>query len=150
MSPRKPKLLLVEDDPADAELTLLSLREEGLNTDYEIARDGAEALDFIFRRGTYKSRAPGDQPCLILLDLKLPRVSGHEVLRAVKADDRTRTIPVVVLTSSNQERDVTECYQLGANSYVQKPADLREFRETVRLCGAYWLNVNQPAPEAAF
>ena len=149
MSPRKAKLLLVEDDPADAELTLLSLREERLNTEFEIARDGAEALDLIFRQGVYENH-PWDQPCLILLDLKLPRVSGHEVLRALKTDDRTRTIPVVVLTSSNQERDIAECYHLGANSFVQKPADLREFREKVRQCGAYWLNVNQPAPEAKF
>lgn len=149
MSPRKAKLLLVEDDPADAELTLLSLREERLNTEFEIARDGAEALDLIFRRGVYENHS-WDQPCLILLDLKLPRVSGHEVLRVLKTNDRTRTIPVVVLTSSNQERDVAECYHLGANSFVQKPADLREFREKVRQCGAYWLNVNQPAPEATF
>lgn len=127
MSARKAKLLLVEDDPADAELTLLSLREERLNAEFEVARDGAEALDLIFRQGVYENHS-WDQPCLILLDLKLPRVSGHEVLRALKTDDRTRTIPVVVLTSSNQERDVAECYHLGANSFVQKPADLREFR----------------------
>jgi CheY-like chemotaxis protein len=144
------EILLVEDDPADAELTVLSLRKERLANHIEIARDGAEALDYLFCRGAFASRRFDHPPRLVLLDLKLPRVSGHEVLRAIKADVRTRSIPVVVLTSSNQDRDLVECYQLGVNSYIQKPVDLQQFHETVRHLGSYWLAVNHPAPTAAF
>ena len=116
MMPHEYEILLVEDDPADAELTVLSLRKEGLANRIEIARDGAEALDFLFCRGSYQNRNFENPPRLVLLDLKLPRVSGHDVLRAVKADERTRSIPIVVLTSSNQDRDLVECYGLGVNS----------------------------------
>jgi two-component system response regulator len=150
MSPQEYEILLVEDDPADAELTVLSLRKERLANHIEIARDGAEALDFLFCRGEYAARSFDRPPRLVLLDLKLPRVSGHEVLRAIKADERTRAIPVVVLTSSGQERDLVECYQLGVNSYIQKPVDLLKFQEVVRQFGMYWLMVNHVPPATAF
>jgi two-component system response regulator len=150
MNPQEYEILLVEDDPADAELTVLSLRKERLANHIEIARDGAEALDFLFCRGAYAGRSFERPPRLVLLDLKLPRVSGHEVLRAIKADERTRAIPVVVLTSSNQERDLVECYQLGVNSYIQKPVDLLKFQEVARQFGMYWLMVNHVPPSTAF
>jgi two-component system response regulator len=150
MSPQEYEILLVEDDPAVAELTVLSLRKERLANHIEIARDGAEALDFLFCRGEYAARSFDRPPRLVLLDLKLPRVSGHEVLRAIKADERTRAIPVVVLTSSGHERDLVECYQLGVNSYIQKPVDLLKFQEVVRQFGMYWLMVNHVPPATAF
>jgi two-component system, response regulator len=150
MSPQEYEILLVEDDPADAELTVLSLRKERLANHIEIARDGAEALDFLFCRGAYAERSFERPPRLVLLDLKLPRVSGQEVLRAIKADERTRSIPVVVLTSSNQERDLVECYRLGVNSYIQKPVELQKFQEVVRQFGMYWLMVNHVPPSTAF
>jgi two-component system, response regulator len=150
MTPQENEILLVEDDPADAELTVLSLRKERLANHIEIARDGAEALDYLFCRGAYAGRSFERPPRLVLLDLKLPRVSGHEVLRAIKADERTRSIPVVVLTSSDQERDQVECYGLGVNSYIEKPVDLQKFQEVVRQFGMYWLMVNQMPPSAAF
>ena len=150
MTPQENVILLVEDDPADAELTVLSLHKEGLANQIEIARDGAEALDFVFCRGAYAGRSFERPPRLVLLDLKLPRVSGHEVLRAIKADERTRSIPVVVLTSSDQERDLVECYGLGVNSYIEKPVDLQKFQEVVGQFGMYWLMVNRPPPSTAF
>jgi CheY-like chemotaxis protein len=150
MTPVEYEILLVEDDPADAELTVLSLRKERLANHIEVARDGAEALDFLFCRGTYADRSFERPPRLVLLDLKLPRISGHEVLRAIKCDERTRSIPVVVLTSSNQERDLVECYRLGVNSYIQKPVELQKFQEVVRQFGMYWLMVNHVPPLAAF
>jgi two-component system response regulator len=150
MSGRDDEILLVEDDPADAELTLMAIRKERLASNIPIVRDGAEALDFVFCRGAYSDRTFERPPKLILLDLKLPKVSGHQVLRAIKSDPRTRSIPVVVLTSSNQDRDLVECYQSGTNSYIQKPADLQRFQETVRTFGMYWLKVNQPPPPEAF
>jgi two-component system, response regulator len=150
MMPQEFEILLVEDDPADAELTVLSLRKARLANHIEVARDGAEALDYLFCRGAFASRSFDHPPRLVLLDLKLPRVSGHDVLRAIKADERTRAIPVVVLTSSNQDRDLIECYKLGVNSYIQKPVDLQKFQETVQHFGLYWLVVNHPAPAAAF
>jgi CheY-like chemotaxis protein len=150
MTPGEYEILLVEDDPADAELTVHSLRKERLANHIVVARDGAEALDFLFCRGTYSGRSFDHPPRLVLLDLKLPRVSGHEVLKAIKADERTRSIPVVVLTSSDQERDLVECYKLGVNSYVQKPVELQKFQEVVRQFGMYWLMVNHMPPAAAF
>jgi len=150
MTRQEYEILLVEDDPADAELTVLSLRKEGLANHIEIARDGAEALDFLFCRGAYEGRSFERPPRLVLLDLQLPRVSGREVLRAIKADERTRAIPVVVLTSSNQERDLVECYRLGVNSYIQKPVDLQKFQEIVRQFVMYWLMVNHTPPPTAF
>lgn len=150
MNPQGFEILLVEDDPADAELTVLSLRKERLANPIQVARDGAEALDYLFCRGIFASRSFDHPPRLVLLDLKLPRISGHDVLRAIKADERTRSIPVVVLTSSNQERDLVECYQFGVNSYIQKPVDLQKFQETVRHFGLYWLVINHAPPAAAF
>jgi CheY-like chemotaxis protein len=144
------EVLLVEDDPADAELMVLALRKPGLANRIEIARDGAEALDFLFCRGSYENRSFENPPRLVVLDLKLPRVSGHQVLRAIKADERTRAIPVVVLSSSNQERDLVECYQLGVNSYIQKPVELHKFQATVGQFCVYWLMVNHKPPSAAF
>ena len=122
------EILLVEDDPADAELTLMAIGKENLTSTLMWSRDGAEALDFVFCRGPYAARKFERPPKFILLDLKLPKVSGHQVLRAIKSDPRTRSIPVVVLTSSAQDRDLVECYQSGTNSYVQKPVDLQTFR----------------------
>lgn len=148
MSAQAYEILLVEDDPADAELAVLSLRQEGLANRIEIARDGAEAMDILFCRGAFANRGFAERPRLILLDLKLPRVSGHDVLRAIKADERTRSIPVVVLTSSNHEKDLEDCYQYGVNSYIQKPVDLQKFQNTVRQLGVYWMMVNQ-VPDSA-
>ena len=123
---------------------------KNLSTSVHVVRDGAEALDFVFCRGSYADRKFERPPKLILLDLKLPKVSGHQVLRAIKSDPRTRSIPVVVLTSSDQDRDLVECYRSGTNSYIQKPVDLQKFQETVRNFGTYWLRINQPPPMAAF
>ena len=144
------EILLVEDDEADAELTLHALRKEGLANQIDVARDGAEALDYLFCRGAYSARSFDKPPRLVLLDLNLPRLSGHEVLRAIKEDPRTCAIPVIVLTSSVHERDLVQSYKLGVNSYIQKPVDLRKFQETVRQFGMYWLVLNQAPPIAAF
>ena len=144
------EILLVEDDPAEAELTMHALRKERLGNRIELARDGAEALDFLFCRGAHAGRSFTQPPRLVLLDLKLPKVSGHEVLQAMKGDERTKAIPVVVLTSSNQERDLVQCYQLGVNSYIQKPVELHKFQDIVRQFGMYWLMVNEAVPQAAF
>ncbi len=144
------EILLVEDDPADAELTLMAIGKAKLTVNTHVVRDGAEALDFVFCRGPYAARKFERPPKLILLDLKLPKVSGHQVLRAIKTDPRTRSIPVVVLTSSAQERDLVECYRSGTNSYVQKPVDLQTFQNAVRDFGMYWLRVNHAPPAAAF
>jgi two-component system, response regulator len=135
--------LLVEDNESDVELTLHALRREGLINQIQISRDGEEALDFLFCNGAYADRCFESQPKLVLLDLKLPKVDGMEVLRRLKSDPRTRTIPVVILTSSKEERDVVESYSLGANSYIQKPMDFEQFRETVKTTGLYWLLLNQ-------
>ena len=139
-------ILLVEDNTEDMELTLHALRKENLANNIHVARDGEEALEFLQSNEDSGARPPR----LVLLDLKLPKVSGHQVLRAIKSDPRTRSIPVVVLTSSNQDRDLVECYQSGTNSYIQKPVDLQRFQETVRNFGMYWLKVNQPPPSEAF
>ncbi len=137
------EILLVEDNPDDVELTLHGLRRERLANNIQVVRDGEEALEFLFCRGRYADRAD-NRLRLILLDLKLPKVDGIEVLRRIKADERTRTIPVVVLTSSREEQDVVATYNLGANSYIQKPVDFDKFRGTVKQVGLYWLVVNQP------
>jgi two-component system response regulator len=136
------EILLVEDNPLDAELTVLALRQNKLGNTIHIARDGAEALDFLFCRGRYSARNCF-APKLVLLDLKLPKVDGLEVLQAIRSDERTKLIPVVVLTSSKEQRDLINTYQLGVNSYIQKPVDFDQFRQTVQQLGLYWLVVNQ-------
>lgn len=138
------KILLVEDNPDDVELALHALRMHNLANDIEVARDGAEALDYIFRTGSYADRPLEPLPRLILLDLKLPKIGGLEVLERVKSDPRTRSIPVVVLTSSRQERDIIESYQLGVNSYITKPVDFEQFIQAVYTLGLYWLLLNEP------
>ncbi len=138
------EILLVEDNPHDVELTLLALRESHVTNPVHVVRDGAEALEFIFCTGAYASRNMNNTPKVILLDLKLPKVDGLEVLRRVKGDPRTAKIPVVVLTSSREERDIVESYQLGVNSYITKPVDFEQFTAAVRQVGLYWLLLNQP------
>lgn len=138
------EILLVEDNPSDVELTLHALKENNLTNRIEVVRDGAEALEFIFCTGAYVNRRIENSLKIILLDLKLPKVDGLEVLRRIKSDPRTRTIPVVVLTSSREERDIVESYQLGVNSYIVKPVDFEQFTEAVRHLGLYWLLLNQP------
>ncbi|PYX91753.1 MAG: two-component system response regulator [Acidobacteria bacterium] len=137
-------ILLIEDNKDDVELTLHALRKENLANKIHVARDGEEALEFLFCNGTHVARSFDHPPRLILLDLKLPKVDGMEVLRRLKADPRTRTIPVVILTSSKEERDLVNGYNLGANSYIQKPVDFEQFRNTVKNVGLYWLLINQP------
>jgi len=137
------EILLVEDNPSDVELTLHSLRSSHLTNQIEVVRDGAEALEFIFCTGSYDHRCIENGPQVILFDLKLPKVNGLEVLERVKADPRTRMIPVVVLTSSQEERDIIESYQLGVNSYIVKPVDFEQFTEAVQLLGLYWRLLNQ-------
>ena len=144
------EILLVEDNPRDVELTLHALRQNNLANRIQVARDGEEALDFIFCRGAYTTRDANHQPRLILLDLKLPKVDGIEVLREIKANPQTRAIPVIVLTASKEERDMVLSYHLGVNSYIQKPVDFDQFRETVKQVGLYWLLVNLPPPPNAF
>lgn len=139
------EILLVEDNPNDVELTLHALRESHLSNRIEVVRDGAEALDFIFCTGPFSNRQREDYPKVILLDLKLPKVDGLEVLKRIKSDSRTKTIPVVVLTSSREERDIVESYQVGVNSYIVKPVDFEQFTEAVRHLGLYWLLLNEPA-----
>lgn len=137
------EILLVEDNPSDEELTLHALRKHHLVNEIQVVRDGAEALDFLYCRGAYKDRGPLDVPRMILLDLKLPKVDGLEVLRQIKADEGLRRIPVVVLTSSNHETDIVESYNLGVNSYIVKPVEFDQFTETVRQLGMYWLLLNE-------
>ena len=134
----------------DLELTLHALRKENLANRIHVARDGEEALDFLFCNGTFVERASHPPLKLVLLDLKLPKVDGMEVLKKMKSDPRTRTIPVVILTSSKEERDLINGYHLGANSYIQKPVDFGQFRNTVKNAGLYWLLINQPpVPQVA-
>ena len=144
------EILLVEDNPKDIELTLHALSKENLSKRIQVVRDGEEALEFLFCRGTYSDRSFDSPPKLVVLDLKLTKVDGLEVLRSIKNDTRTRAIPVTILTSSNEDRDLVESYKLGVNSYIQKPVDFNQFRETVKQLGLYWLVVNQSPPSSAF
>jgi two-component system response regulator len=139
-------ILLVEDNPDDEVLTLRALRRANVGNDIVVARDGVEALDYLFATGAHTGRDVRALPHVMLLDLKLPRIDGLEVLRRVRADERTRVLPVVILTSSIEERDRIDGYRLGANSYVRKPVDFTEFVEAVRQLGLYWLLLNQPPP----
>jgi two-component system response regulator len=141
-----PVILLVEDNPDDEALTLRALRRANVGNDIVVARDGVEALDYLFGTGPHAGRDTRDLPQVMLLDLKLPRIDGLEVLRRVRADEQTRVLPVVILTSSNEERDRIDGYTLGANSYVRKPVDFNEFVDAVRQLGLYWLLLNQPPP----
>jgi two-component system response regulator len=141
---RPVEILLVEDNPNDVELTLHVLRQNNIANRIHVVRDGAEALDYLFGTGAYADRNINDRPKVILLDLKLPKVDGLEVLRRVKGDPRTQLIPVVVLTSSREERDIVESYKLGVNSYITKPVDFEQFTDAVRQLGLYWLLLNQP------
>ena len=137
------EVLLVEDNPADAELTLRTLHKHGLANRIYVVRDGAEALEYLFCTGQYAQRNARSQPKVILLDLKLPKVDGLEVLRRIKANPLTATIPVTVLTSSRENRDLEECYRHGVNSYIVKPVDFDQFTEAVRQLGFYWLLLNK-------
>jgi two-component system, response regulator len=136
------EILLVEDNPSDVELTLHALKRCCPANQIQVARDGVEALDFIFCRGLFANRSPEIQPRIILLDLKLPRMTGVEVLQHLKNDPHTKSIPVIVLTSSSDHSDVNECYQIGANSYIVKPVNFEDFLEATRTLGTYWLEIN--------
>ncbi len=137
-------ILLVEDNSTDMELTIRSLRSHHIANTINVVRDGAEALEFIFCRGKYAERQREDRPKVVLLDLKLPKVDGLEVLRQIKNDPETKMIPVVVLTSSREDRDLVESYRLGVNSYIVKPVDFVQFSDAIRQLGLYWLLLNQP------
>jgi CheY-like chemotaxis protein len=144
------EILLVEDNPDDVELTVHALRKENLANRIHVVRDGEDALEFLFCTGRHQDRSFEHPPKLVLLDLKLPKLDGMEVLKRLKADRRTCTIPVVILTSSKEERDLVQGYGLGANSYIQKPVEFNKFRDTVKHAGFYWLVVNQaPVPASA-
>jgi two-component system, response regulator len=140
---KRVEILLVEDNPNDLELTLHALKYHNLANQIDVARDGAEALDYIFCRGSHSDRSILDGPRLILMDLKLPKVDGFEVLRQIKADPQAKKIPVVMLTSSKEEHDLVESYRLGVNSYIQKPVNFEQFIDVVRQMGMYWLLINQ-------
>jgi two-component system, response regulator len=144
MNPTEVDILLVDDSQDDVDLTLHALRAENLANRVFVARDGEEALDFLFCSGPHTERSFDHPPKLVLLDLKMPKVDGMQVLKQVKSDARTKTIPVVLMTSSREERDMVSGYDLGVNSYLQKPVDFDEFRKMVKLLGLYWLVINQP------
>ncbi len=140
-------ILLVEDNPDDVELTLRSLKKNNITNEVVVARDGAEALDYLFATGAYAGRDTSLMPAVILLDLKLPKVGGLEVLRRLRADERTKFLPVVIVTSSKEENDMISSYSLGANSYVRKPVDFNQFREAIKQLVLYWLLLNEPPPK---
>ncbi len=139
-------ILLVEDNPDDEALTLRALKKNNIQNEVVIARDGAEALDYLFAAGAYAGRDARILPSVTLLDLKLPKIDGLEVLKRIRADERTRFLPVVILTSSKEEQDLINGYKLGANSYIRKPVDFSQFIDAVRQLGLYWLLLNEPAP----
>ncbi len=139
------RILLAEDDPKDVELTLNALSEHNLANDVVVVRDGVEALDYLYRRGQFSS-LPDGCPVVIMLDLKMPRMDGIEVLRQIKSDEKMRNIPIVILTSSRESRDLETCYQLGVNAYVVKPVKFVDFVEAVKEIGAFWAIINEPPP----
>ena len=143
----KKLILLVEDSPDDELLTIRALKKNNILNEVVVARDGAEALDFIFGTGTYADRDPSELPQLVLLDLKLPKIDGLEVLRQVREDERTCMLPVVILTSSKEENDLAKSYKLGANSYIRKPVDFKQFSDAIKNLGLYWLVLNEVPPK---
>jgi CheY-like chemotaxis protein len=142
------RILLVEDDPKDVELTMAALGEYNLSNEVVVATDGEEALDYLYHRGKYQRRS-GDDPAVMLLDLKLPKVDGLEVLQTVKSDEALKLIPVVVLTSSREEKDMVASYKLGVNAYVVKPVDFHEFVNAIKELGVFWAIINEPPPGSA-
>ncbi len=143
----KRAILLVEDNPDDVELTLRALKQYHVKNQIDVVRDGAEALDYLFATGAYADRDTTTMPAVVLLDLKLPKVDGLEVLQRMRGDKRTKLVPVVVLTSSNEEQDVVDSYKFGANSYVRKPVDFTRFVEAAQQLGMFWLVINEPPPK---
>ena len=139
-------ILLVEDNPDDEALAIRALKRHHIGNEIVVARDGVEALDYLFGTGMYAGRDPNNKPSVVLLDLKLPRVDGLEVLRRLREDSRTKFLPVVVLTTSSEEGDVIDSYSLGCNSYIRKPVDFVQFSEAIRQLGMYWLLMNEPPP----
>ncbi len=139
-------ILLVEDNPDDVELTLRVFKKYSIKNEVTVVRDGAEALDYLFATGAYSEQDKSTMPAVILLDLNLPKIDGLEVLRRIRADERTKLLPVVILTSSKDEQDILKGYKLGANSYVRKPVDFNQFSEAVRQLEMYWLLLNEPPP----
>jgi DNA-binding response OmpR family regulator len=142
------RILLVEDDPKDVELTLTGLGEYNLANEVVVARDGEEALDYLYRRSIHSER-PNGNPAVMLLDLKLPKVNGFEVLEQVRADEKLKMIPVVILTSSHEERDLVKGYKLGVNAYVVKPVDFHQFVNAIKELGVFWAIINEPPPGSA-
>ena len=140
-------ILVVEDDPDDEELTIRALKKINLANDIVVVRDGAEALDYLFADGKYAGRDAANTPAVVLLDLKLPKVEGLEVLKRIRENGPTRLVPVVILTSSDEQKDLIESYRLGANSYVRKPVDFEQFMKAVEELGLYWMLLNQPPPK---
>jgi two-component system response regulator len=140
-------ILLIEDNPDDIELTMRAFRKNNIANNLMVARDGVEALDYLFCRGAFSDRKIKETPRLILLDLKLPKMDGLQVLEALRADECTKLVPVVILTSSKEEQDLISGYKLGANSYVRKPINFNEFVDAVKNIGLYWLLINEPAPD---
>ena len=145
----KKTILLVEDNSSDEKLTLLAFRQCGVPNDVVVTRDGAEALDYLFCTGKYADRDPAMVPALVLLDLQLPRIDGIEVLRRLRADPRTKLLPVVILTSSKQDEDIARSYDGGANAYIRKPVDFDEFAAAAKTLGVFWLRFNEPPPRTA-
>jgi two-component system, response regulator len=146
MNENKRKILLVEDSPDDVELTLRAFKKNNITNEVVVARDGKEALDYLDGTGAYEGRDTGDMPTVVLLDLKLPKIDGIEVLRRIRSDEKKKLLPVVILTSSKEENDLLNGYKLGANSYIRKPVDFNQFVDAVKQLGMYWLLLNEPPP----
>ena len=140
-------ILLVEDNPSDEMLTIRAFKQNNIQNEIVVARDGAEALDYLFGSGEYADRDPKDNPQVVILDLKLPKINGFQVLQKLREDERTRKTPVVILTSSKEDKDLVEAWDLGTNAYVQKPVNFTEFVEAVKHLGMFWLLLNEPSPE---